>query len=100
MAVGGVTQFRILGGALGVSIATNLLNGPIESLAGLLPTETIDKLLQSISAARLLSPSDQALYQAAYLDGYQKQFALVLGFAVAEVLALALMWEWPPRRLP
>jgi hypothetical protein len=100
VAMGGVTQMRILGGAIGVSIATNLLNNTVKGrLEAVLSSGVISNILENVSSVRALSPSDQSLVQAAFADGYQKQLAMILGFCAAEVVALALMWEKPFRRL-
>ncbi|MCJ1333216.1 hypothetical protein MMC10_009910 [Thelotrema lepadinum] len=101
VAVGGVTQLRILGGAIGVAIATNLLNASIRSsLASVLSSDTISNVLENMSLVSSLSQEDRKQIQSAFLKGYQKQFAMMLGFCAAEVLALALMWEVPARRIP
>jgi hypothetical protein len=98
--MGGVTQLRILGGAIGVSIATNLLNNTVKDrLEAIFPSSVIGKILEDVSSMRTLSPSDQSLVQAAFADGYQQQLAMILGFCAAEVIALALMWEKPLLRL-
>ena len=98
--MGGVTQMRILGGAIGVAIATNLLNNTVKSaLMGLLSSKTINNLLGNISSIKTLSPQDQTIAQDAFADGYHKQLAMILGFCAAEVITIALMWERTPRRL-
>ena len=99
--MGGVAQMRILGGVIGVAAATNLLNNTLQSsLSGSLPAETITALLENISFTQSLPLNQQDLVQTAFLGVYRMQFAMMLGFAAAEVLALALMWERVPRRLP
>jgi hypothetical protein len=98
--MGGVTQLRILGGAIGVSIATNLLNNTVKSrLDAILSSDVIRKILENVSLVRLLSPPEQSLVQAAFADGYQWQLLMILWFCAAEIVALALMWKKPLRRL-
>ncbi|TGO28679.1 hypothetical protein BPAE_0024g00240 [Botrytis paeoniae] len=100
VALGGVTQMRILGGAIGVAIATSLLSSNvISALADILPAETVNHLLQNISSVALLSPGDQIAVRTAFAQGYKKQLAMILGFCAAELLAIGLMWEIKPRRL-
>ncbi|CAD6444310.1 497df385-445e-4097-bfd8-b7a1fd65287b [Sclerotinia trifoliorum] len=100
VALGGVTQMRILGGAIGVAIATSLLNNTVVStLADILPAETVSHLLQNLSSMSSLSSHDQAVVQSAFAHGYHKQLAMILGFCAAEVFAIGLMWERTPRRL-
>lgn len=91
---------RILGGAIGVAIATSLLSSNvISALADILPAEIVNHLLQNISSVALLSPSDQIAVQTAFAQGYKKQLAMILCFCAAELLAIGLMWERKPRRL-
>lgn len=91
---------RILGGAIGVAIATSLLNNTvISALVNILPAETVSRLLENISSMASLSSHEQAMVQAAFAHGYHKQLAMILGFCAAEVLAIGLMWERIPRRL-
>ncbi|KAJ5672271.1 hypothetical protein N7507_001398 [Penicillium longicatenatum] len=100
VAMGGVTQLRILGGAIGVSAATNLLNNTArEKLATSLPIEVLARTLRDISSVKTLSLADQSMIHAAFAAGYHKQLAMILGFCAAEYIALMLMWEWPMRRL-
>ncbi|KAJ5650183.1 uncharacterized protein N7484_003906 [Penicillium longicatenatum] len=100
VALGGVTQLRVLGGAIGVSAATNLLNNTArEKLAIYLPTEELARILRDISSVKTLSLADQSIIHAAFAAGYHKQLAMILGFCAAEYIALVLMWEWPMRRL-
>jgi hypothetical protein len=100
VAIGGVTQMRILGGAIGVSIATNLLNNAVKrGLEGVFSPLVIANILADVSTVSILSSSDQALVRAAFASGYQQQLVMILGFCTAEVAALALMWEKPLLRL-
>lgn len=91
---------RILGGAIGVAIATSLLNNTvISTLADIIPAETVSHLLQNLSSMSSLSSHDQVVVQSAFAHGYHKQLAMILGFCAAEVLSIGLMWERTPRRL-
>ncbi|KOC18275.1 hypothetical protein AFLA70_59g003481 [Aspergillus flavus AF70] len=100
VALGGVTQLRILGGAVGVSIATNLLNNTAKNeLATRLPASALADILRDVSSVFKLSTADQSIVHTAFGKGYHQQLAMMLGFCAAEVIALALMWEWPVRRL-
>ncbi|KAJ5920989.1 hypothetical protein N7466_009315 [Penicillium verhagenii] len=98
--MGGVTQMRILGGALGTSIATNILNTTAKSrLATEISAETLSRILKDVSLVKTLSSADQLLVQAAFGEGFKRQLAMMLGFCAAEVIAVAMMMEWPLRRL-
>ncbi|PYI08190.1 MFS general substrate transporter [Aspergillus sclerotiicarbonarius CBS 121057] len=100
LSLGSISQLRILGGAIGISIATNLLNNTVKSRLKLeLPLNALDDILKDISSVQTLSAHEQTLVRAAFADGYQKQLIMVLGFCAAQLLALSLMWEKPLRRL-
>ena len=98
--MGGVTQLRIFGGALGTSIATNILNSAARGrLVTELPDDLLDGILKDVSLVKTLSLADQVKVQAAFAEGFHKQLAMMMGFCTAEVIALLMMWEWPMRRL-
>lgn len=85
---------------MGVSIATNLLNNTTKNqLAKQLSADVLARILRDVSSVRTLSSADQSIVHAAFAEGFHKQLAMMLGFCAAEVIALALMWEWPMRRL-
>ncbi|RDW93803.1 putative MFS multidrug transporter [Aspergillus mulundensis] len=99
-AIGSVTQIRVLGGAVGVSVATNLLNNSVQDhLLGQVAPEVLRDIMKNVSSIAALPQSTQLLITEAFADGYERQLLLVLGFCAAEVLALGLMWERPMRRL-
>ncbi|KAL4922920.1 MFS general substrate transporter [Aspergillus aurantiobrunneus] len=100
LSLGSVTQLRVLGGAIGVSIATSLLKNTVQSrLANGGPSEVLEDIMQDVSSVDRLPPSMQTLVRAAFADRYEQQLAMVLGLCAAQVLALGLMWERPMRRL-
>ncbi|KAI9375344.1 hypothetical protein BJX61DRAFT_494426 [Aspergillus egyptiacus] len=100
VALGSITQLRILGGALGVSIATTLLNNTLRtSLQPHLPAGAVEVLMQDVASAKMLSAMEQSLVQTALADGYQRQLAMVFGFLAAQLGAVGLLWERTVRRL-
>ncbi|RAK99185.1 MFS general substrate transporter [Aspergillus ibericus CBS 121593] len=100
VALGSITQLRILGGAIGVSTATNLLNNTVENhLRTELPPNILENILKDIAVAETLPAHTQTLIRTAFADGYHKQLLMVLGFCAAQLFALSLMWERPFRRL-
>ncbi|KAL4864237.1 hypothetical protein BDV12DRAFT_205829 [Aspergillus spectabilis] len=99
VAMGTITQLRILGGALGVSICTNILNSILDKSGDQVPAGVMERIRQDISVIQTLPVSEQALVRAAFADGYRRQLLMVLGFSGVQVLALVLLWERPLRRL-
>ncbi|KAL4911013.1 hypothetical protein BDW74DRAFT_4902 [Aspergillus multicolor] len=99
-ALGSITQVRVLGGAVGVSVATNLLNHSVQShLLGQVAPDVLHNIMKNVSSIADLPQPTQLLIRQAFADGYERQVLLVLGFCAAEVLAVGLMWERPLRRL-
>ncbi|KAL4810926.1 major facilitator superfamily domain-containing protein [Aspergillus unguis] len=100
VAMGTITQMRVLGGAVGVSIATNLINSAVQNqLKGQVPSDILQGIMHDVSSTEGLEESTQKLIRHAFADGYESQLLMVLGFCAAQVLALVLMWERPMRRL-
>ncbi|KAL4979749.1 major facilitator superfamily domain-containing protein [Aspergillus desertorum] len=99
-ALGGITQLRVLGGAVGLSVATNLLNNTVQDrLRGQVGPDALHNIMKNVSSMATLPESTQMLVRAAFADGYQRQLLMVLGFCAVEILALGIMWERPMRRL-
>ncbi|KAL4745173.1 hypothetical protein BDW72DRAFT_198889 [Aspergillus terricola var. indicus] len=99
-ALGSIVQFRVLGGAVGLSVATNLLNNAVQDrLRGQIGPDVLHSIMKNVSSMATLPDSTQVLIRTAFADGYQRQLLMVLGFCAAEVLALGMMWERPMRRL-
>lgn len=93
-------QFRVLGGTVGLSVATNLLNNAVQDrLQGQIGPDVLHSIMKNISSMVSLPDSTQMSIREAFADGYQRQLLMVLGFCVAEVLALGVMWERPMKRL-
>ena len=100
VALGGIGQLRILGDAVGVSIATNLLNNTVKSrITDKLPADVLSSILKDITTVKGLTQADQSIVLAAFKDGFTKQLIMILAFCAAEIIALMMTWEWPIRRL-
>ena len=96
--MGAVTQFRILGGAIGLAIATNVLNSSVRpALASILNQGQLGAILQSTAAIDVLSPALQEQVRSAFARGYNLQFKALIGLICAEFPATLLMWEKNPR---
>ncbi|KAL6233128.1 hypothetical protein BDW75DRAFT_252196 [Aspergillus navahoensis] len=99
-ALGSVTQLRVLGGAVGLSVATNLLNNTVQDrLQGQVGPDVLHNIMKNVSSMAMLSESTQTLVKEAFASGYQRQLLMLLGFCAAEILTLGIMWERPMRRL-
>ena len=97
--MGALTQCRVLGGAIGIGMATNLVNNQLKSsLSSILSEAQLSSLfIQPTEAIRMLQPALQDQVRMAFATGYNLQTRALLGFSAAEFLAIALMWERKPR---
>ena len=74
VAMGAVTQFRALGGVVGLSIGANVLNSHVKSsLAHLLSPEQLGGILESTEIIAKLPESLQFMIRKTFADGYNLQ---------------------------
>ncbi|KNG83699.1 hypothetical protein ANOM_007669 [Aspergillus nomiae NRRL 13137] len=87
-------QLRMLGGVLGVSAAATILHDYLKNrLSGTLNPDQLDRLLASSDTIEMFPPSIQLQVREAYSAAYSAQVRLAGGFAVAQLLAVALIWK-------
>ena len=99
--MGATAQARTLGGSVGISICTNLLNSHIKNgLRGRLDQRHIQDLLASARAIANISDEMQAVVRRVYAEGYREQVVALTAFAGAALLVVLMMWERRPRRIP
>ncbi|OJJ38042.1 hypothetical protein ASPWEDRAFT_734149 [Aspergillus wentii DTO 134E9] len=93
-------QLRMLGSALGVSIATTIMNSHLKSsLRSVLSSKQLDALLDTAEAIAQLAPEMQETVRVAYAEAYNQQMKAAGGFSLAQLLSLVLMWKREPVRL-
>lgn len=94
VAGGALLQFRIFGGALGLAIASNVLNSHIKSsLEGVVSAEELSELLKSTATIRFMPAEMQAQILTAFSDGYNLQIKIMTGFAGAQLLTVGALWR-------
>jgi hypothetical protein len=92
-----ITQFRVLGGILGLAIVISVGNRVIRSeLLQVLPVETVDQLLQTTGIIQQLPASTQAAVRLIFGKGYSLEMKILIGFAAAQLPCTALMWKKEP----
>ncbi|MCJ1356673.1 MAG: hypothetical protein MMC33_006668 [Icmadophila ericetorum] len=100
VALGALTQFRALGGVIGLAIATNVLNNHLTShLERVLSPEQLANLLQSAATIAELPPALEGVVRETFREGFNLQMRIMIGFGAAQILAMAVMWEKKPRRI-
>ncbi|OTB06974.1 hypothetical protein M426DRAFT_257371 [Hypoxylon sp. CI-4A] len=88
------TQFRFLGSAFVVSITTAVGNGWIrDQLSGSLTSSQIKGIFESTASISNLPKQVQPMVRSTFVEGFNLEMHIVLGFAVASVLSIALMWR-------
>ncbi|PLB52350.1 MFS multidrug transporter [Aspergillus steynii IBT 23096] len=91
-ATGALNQCRFLGGAVGLSIASNILNGRLKNLlSDVLPSDQLAMLLRSASSIAHLPEGIRAFTRDVFAGSYTLQMQVMIGFAAVQVLATLLM---------
>ncbi|KAL4937317.1 hypothetical protein BDV06DRAFT_232667 [Aspergillus oleicola] len=94
IALGTGLQLRMLGGALGVAIATAILNSRLKGdLDSLLSQQELDAVLDSAQTIGSLRPSVQDTVRRVFGDAYNQQMKAAGGFSVAQLLVVVLVWK-------
>ncbi|KAK1142913.1 hypothetical protein N8T08_007154 [Aspergillus melleus] len=100
IAMGTATQGRQVGGALGVAIATTILNTHLtKSLASFLPAQQVKTIKDTAQAIDSLPESKQIDVRSTFAEAYNMQMKMVGGFALAQILVVALIWKKPQIRI-
>jgi hypothetical protein len=97
-----LTQFRFLGGVLTVSIGTAVGNTRVrDAVEGILSPEQILGLFTSVQTTIASLPNDiQSLVRKQFVESFNLQINILLGFAVASVLTTLLFWKKPQITVP
>ena len=92
-AMGANTQFRYLGGAVGLGIMTATLNSDVRShLSGLLAPSDIASVLQSSDRIAMLDAETQARVLLIFASGFVLQWKIVCGFVGLQMVANLLAY--------
>ncbi|KAK7187202.1 hypothetical protein DPSP01_003982 [Paraphaeosphaeria sporulosa] len=98
--MGGVGQFRSLGGAIGVAVSVNILNSHTAAgLSGKLTAEQMAAIKGSAEAVGGFPAEVQRVVREAYARGWGWQAVALTGFGGMGVVMLGLMVERKMRRL-
>lgn len=94
IATGTVVQFRFLGGAIGLAIASNILNGRLaHHLKGVLTRHELHLFLENVTSIDYLSPHLQDEVRQVFADSYSTQLKVMIGFAAAQLPAVLLLFK-------
>lgn len=99
IATGTVVQLRFLGGAIGLAIASNILNGHLQNhLNGILSAHDLHLFLENMQGLKLVSLHLQNVVENIVAASYTTQLRVMIGFAGAQLLAIFLLIK-PGRQL-
>ncbi|TVY80405.1 MFS thioclapurine efflux transporter tcpA [Lachnellula suecica] len=94
VALGSVTQFRIMGGLIGLAVVSAVSRNTVSSdLKRFLTEDQIKLILQSTGSINLFTPSLQQEIRNVFANGYNLQFKILLGFSAAQIPSSLLMWQ-------
>ncbi|KAA8905057.1 major facilitator superfamily transporter [Sphaerosporella brunnea] len=99
VAMGAITQIRVLGGTIGLAICTALQNNHVKSgLRAFLTEPQISSILDSTAAISLLDTDTQNEVRRVFAGGYNLQMKIMTAFSAAVFLTSLIMLERKPRR--
>jgi hypothetical protein len=95
-----MSQARLLGGNIGLAIATIVLNQHlISDLRGVVPADEIDTLRHSLFAISLLTPVQAEVVRRSFAGAFVTQLEINLGVAGLALIVALGTWERRPTTL-
>ncbi|TGO51456.1 hypothetical protein BCON_0161g00290 [Botryotinia convoluta] len=92
-ALGANTQFRYLGGAIGLGLITSVLNSNLRpKLASILDAEQLSAIFQSAEIVKTFPEAQRNQVLLAFGIGYDLQWKVIIAFISAQVPAALMMW--------
>ncbi|KAJ5082628.1 hypothetical protein N7532_011671 [Penicillium argentinense] len=92
IATGFVVQVRLLGGAIGLAIASNILNGRLaHHLRGILTPHELHLFLENVESIKAVSSHLQDEVKDVFAASYSTQLRVMIGFAAAQLPAVLLL---------
>ena len=96
---GALLQFRVFGGALGLALASAVMNSYLTShLSHSIGSEHLAAVLQSTEAIKGFPIDMQRLVLQKFAEGYDLQMKTLAGFAGFQVLCVGLLWRGKRQR--
>jgi len=95
VAMGAVTQLRIMGGALGLSIVTSVMSTLLRRKLGLiLDPEQLEKVLGNAREIAYIRPSElQQEVMFHWPEGCNLQLQILAGLAASQIVGVIIMWK-------
>ncbi|KAI0132948.1 drug resistance transporter EmrB/QacA subfamily [Xylariales sp. AK1849] len=100
VAMGVITQIRVLGGTIGLAISSTVLNNFLSAhLPSLLDAEDIQRISDSLQYINTLPDASRDAVRQVFAGGYDAQLRLMTYFSVVVWVCALLVWERKPRRV-
>ncbi|KAI0892714.1 drug resistance transporter EmrB/QacA subfamily [Annulohypoxylon nitens] len=94
VAMGAVTQIRVLGGTIGLAISSTILNNRLSSeLPALLNPGDIQQISDSVQYINTLPDATRDAVRQVFADGYSSQLRVMMYFSAAVWIFAATLWE-------
>lgn len=94
VATGAIIQFRFLGGLVGFSIASSIMNDYLKAhLENTLTSDILADLLQTPKLLETYPPDVKEQILRVFARGYRLQFQVLTGFAAMQFPAAAMMFK-------
>ena len=100
VAMGAITQIRVLGGTIGLAICTAILNDHVRhSLTLVLSPQQMTGILQSVSSISTLDATAEKAVRRVFAEGYNQQMRIMTYFSAVVFLVSLLAWGSRLRRI-
>ncbi|KAI1087573.1 drug resistance transporter EmrB/QacA subfamily [Rostrohypoxylon terebratum] len=94
VAMGAVTQIRVLGGTIGLAISSTILNNRLSAhLPTLLSPGDIQQISDSVQYINTLPDATRDAVRRVFADGYSSQLRVMMYFSAAVWIFAATLWE-------
>ncbi|MCJ1345171.1 hypothetical protein MMC31_003377 [Peltigera leucophlebia] len=94
VATGAIIQFRLLGGLIGLSFASNVMNGYLKThLTEILSSDALAALLKTTKVLATFAPDVREKVIEVFAQSYDLQYTLMIAFAAAQFPAAAMLWK-------
>lgn len=94
VAMGAITQFRIMGSAIGLSIVNSVMHSMLRSgLAPILTPLQLNEVLDSAQYIADFPPKVREQVLSKFSDGYNVQMRILAGLAAGQIIGTLIMWQ-------
>ncbi|KAI0379308.1 drug resistance transporter EmrB/QacA subfamily [Hypomontagnella monticulosa] len=94
VAMGAITQVRVLGGTIGLAISSTILNNHLASnLPSLLSPADIQQISDSVQYVNTLPDATRDAVRQVFADGFNTQLRAMMYFSVVVWIFAATLWE-------